>query len=153
MADIYQILQSDNIVYDFQMHSVLLTQNGWEVAERDASGERIGDGNLTSYVVLGDSTVERDSCNYAGGTARFTFIFYDRPAPHWPGLRIRPRLRMRDGNLPEDWSEWFNLGIYFTETPSVTGGPDPKIWDVDCHDIIVALDVPSTTGFSFPAAL
>ena len=112
-------------------------ENGW-----------VEDDDLTAYVDLSQSSIEKDSCDIGGATARFTLCFYDgKEIPHWPSLTLRPSMRLVNG---DDHTEWYNLGVFYAETPKLIADQTPQIWTVDCHDVITALDTPRVEGLLIP---
>ena len=125
---------------DVRVHQVVPTQLG-HFDLRD----------LTPYFIQDGCQIERDNCaSMDHATARLSFSFTDEqvlevfgvPEVPWSSMRLRPSMRLvsHDG-LGE--TDWYNLGVFFPETPIRRADQQPKVYDVDCHDIISAIAEPT----------
>lgn len=109
-----------------------------EVRETDTSGTVLRD--LTRYLVLDGSQIERDSCAETGHlTARLRFIFDDGVAiPKWSAVRLALSINIINlDDLTETGFEPF--GVLIPESPERVADEDPQIWDVDCHDAMTVI--------------
>ena len=103
--------------------------------------------DLTPYFSPDGCTIERDNCAAQDhATCRLTFTFTDAevqqvfgvPEIPWSSMRLRPGMRLvsLDGHGATDW---YNLGVFLPETPRRRADESPKVYDVDCHDLISML--------------
>ena len=108
--------------------------------------------DLTPYFIQEGGQIERDNCAASDhATARLTFAFTDddvirlfgQPDIPWSSMRLRPAMRLvsHDGLGTSDWC---NLGVFLPETPTRRADQQPKVYDVDCHDVVSTLE--STTA-------
>ena len=111
--------------------------------------------DLTPYFSPDGCTIERDNC--AGqdhATCRLTFVFTDAevldvfgvPEIPWSSMRLRPSMRLvsLDGHGETDW---YDLGVFLPETPRRKADENPKVYAVDCHDLISSLALPTAGTF------
>lgn len=104
-------------------------------------------GDLSQWFAPSGCTIERDNCAPQDhATCRLTFIFADDeiqdvfgvPEIPWSSMRLRPSMKLVsiEGRGETDW---YNLGVFIPETPTRRADESPKVYDVDCHDLISML--------------
>lgn len=124
-----------------------------EALIRDASAVETGFGCELTDLTFG--VVEDISADVAGGSvSRSSFdtlhgsaqLSITRDLPFGYAV-LRPYFTLYDGTTRAR----FNLGAYFTDTPSRPLAETPVTYDIACYDLLVALDNNLGDAFSLPA--
>lgn len=116
----------------------------------DASGYDVL-ADLTPYLLPDDSRLERDSCDDQDClTGRIAVALTDADSlaafgtvePPWSSMLLRPAMRLvsLDGR---GTTAWHNLGVVVPETPAIAAEEEPRVYDLDCHDLMTWLAEPT----------
>lgn len=90
-----------------------------------------------------DGSVSRSNYATIHGVAQLAI---SRELP-WGRAIVRPYMTIESGST----SARFNLGAYFTNTPARVLGATPITYDVQCFDLLDALNTPAGVAYSVPA--
>lgn len=89
---------------------------------------------------LVDGSITRAAYADIHGTGQFNI---DTVLP-WGRAVVRPYMTCYSGSI----SARFNLGAYFTSTPEQRLATNPRVYEVECYDILQALDTPTGEAYS-----
>ena len=121
-----------------------------QVSETDAGG--VVQRDLTPYLIMEGSTVERDSCSETGHlTARLRFRFGDGvDVPEWSAVRFQLRIAVSSKSSAST-TGYQLFGLLIPETPRRMADQQPPVWEVDCHDTLTVIAGTAGRTFSVPA--
>ena len=156
MATIEEVTRGDYSI-ETMITSVRPSQGGHfartdQGAVRD-DGTRRGD--LTPWFSPDGCTIERDNCaSQDHATCRLVFTFTDEevqevfgvPEVPWSSMRLRPSMKLVSHSGHGE-TDWYNLGVFIPEEPARNADENPKVYSVDCHDLISIAALPTAGTF------